>query len=820
MPLSDTVLLLMALLATGLLARGLFKKLPIPYTVILVVLGMLLGNLARVWQPLESVQYFHLSPELVFFIFLPILIFESGLSLNARQLARDIVPVLMLAIPALLLSTTIVGIGVWLLLPLELPTALIFGALISATDPVAVVALFKELGTPMRLTTLVEGESLLNDATAIVLFTILLGLAMHGEFVASDIGAAIFEFVRVFLGGALLGLVTGLLISNLIIRLHLDSSSVLMGSLILAYVAFILAEHSLHISGVMAVVAAALSFVMFATPRVSRETAHALHVTWEFLADMANTLLFLLIGMTVNLQDLMSASGFILLVAILVIVARGFSVYSFVPLTVKLFRLPRATIEERHIMWWGGLKGGLAIAIVLSIPASLPGRELLVNLTLGVVLFSLLVNAPSIRPLIQKLGLAQLSDDENVELKQMASQVQLRASSVLHKLLKYRVLSKAGHFQVENELAQSLRWPLPEVTEESSRRKQHLNTLREESRELESLFNAGVIPQYSFLDIKLELQHARDQIINPGRAATQSDILQPNMFDRFEGFLIQRLRERNWASQLLARYQNMRISQHIVKDLARILMAEAAIEYAQQQLETDPGFDPSIIQGYRDRLRQLHNNIAGYQHDFEQFYQHFETRFAKRAALISALRFVQQELGKGDICTKVFVGLEQTITRTLDLIPVTSEPITELKNEDLIRLMPFFSGFSDEVLKGIAAKAASVNYLPGDVIIGEGEHGDALYIIARGRVRVSQSATNNELVLADLAAGDFFGEMALLGDHVRRATVTALHACTLLRLTAQDVTEMSQHFPQIGRYLNQLKQTRKGSLNHQLQDAW
>ncbi|MCP4433427.1 MAG: cyclic nucleotide-binding domain-containing protein, partial [Gammaproteobacteria bacterium] len=206
---------------------------------------------------------------------------------------------------------------------------------------------------------------------------------------------------------------------------------------------------------------------------------------------------------------------------------------------------------------------------------------------------------------------------------------------------------------------------------------------------------------------------------------------------------------------------------------------------------------------------QLHNNIADYQHDFEQFYQRFETRFAKRAALISMLRFTQKEQSKGDICAKVFVVLEQAITRTLDLMPAISEPVPNLKSEDLISLQPFFSGFSDEILKGIAAKATSVNYLPGDVIIGEGEQGDALYIVVRGRVRVSQATENNERVLADLVAGDFFGEMALLGDQVREATVTAHHACTLLRLTARDVTEMSQHFPEISVYLKRLKQNRK-----------
>jgi len=815
MPLSESVLLLMVLLAIGVLVRGLFNRLPIPYTVMLVILGMLLGNLARVWQPLESIRYFQLSPELVFFIFLPVLIFESGLSLHARQLAKDIVPVLMLAIPALLLSTTIVGVGVWLLLPLDLTTALLFGALISATDPVAVVSLFKELGTPTRLTTLVEGESLLNDATAIVLFSILLGLALHGGFVVTDIGAAMLEFIRVFLGGTLLGLVFGLLLSRLVVRLHLDTSSVLISSLILAYVAFIVAEHSLHVSGVMAVVAAALSFSLVASPRLAEETGHAVHNTWEFLADMTNTLLFLLIGMAVDLQSLAATSGFILLVGLLVIAARGVSVYSFVPLTVKLFKLPEVTMGERHIMWWGGLKGGLAIAIVLSIPADLPGRDILLNLTLGVVLLSLLINAPTIRLLIEKLGLDRLSEDESIELEQTAAQVRAHAGSVLQKLLDNRVLSRAGNFRAEQEVSQSLQWPSQDVSDESFKRKQHLNALREESRELERLFNAGVVPQYSFLDIKVELQRENDQLRNPERIEGEMDASSPSLFIRFENALIRRLRESDWASNLLARYQNTRISQHVVKDLVRILMAEAAIEYARQQAKIDPRFDPSIESRYRDRLQLLHDKIADYQRDFEEFYQRFERRFAKRAVLISVLRYIQNEQRKGVVSTKVYAVLAQAISQALELMPAISEPVPGMKNEDLIGLVPLFSGLSDDALKGIAAKAASVNYLPGDIIIGQGEHGDSLYIVVKGRVRVSHTVDEESHVLADLVVGDFFGEMALLGDQVRRATVTAQHTSTLLRLTAQDVMEISREFPEIGEYLNELKQNREGGLDPQ-----
>lgn len=809
MPLSETVLLLMGLLAAGVLVRGLFGSLPVPYTVMLVLVGLVLGHLARSWQPLEPLQSIGLSPELVLFVFLPILIFESGFGLNARQMGKQIIPILVLAIPALLLSTTIVGLGVWLLLPLDLTTALVFGALISATDPVAVVSLFKELGTPLRLTVLVEGESLFNDATAIVLFSILLGLAVRGGFEPGQVGFAVIQFLEVFIGGSLLGLGFGLLTSWLVIRLELETSSVLVCSVILAFAAFIVAEHSLHISGVMAVVTAAISFAVFAAPRLAEEIVHVLHKTWEFLADTANTLLFLLIGLSVNLPNLLSITGFVLLTALLVMGARAFSVYGFVPLTVALFRLPEVTWGERHVMWWGGLKGGLAIAVVLSIPEELAGRELLLNLTLGVVLFSLLVNAPTIRPLIKKLGMDRLSDEEEAELGEVTQQAFQHSNSVLRRLLDKRILSKAGHYQAQNAVEECLQHSAEIVSIESRQRNQRLDVLREEGAELERLYSAGVIPQYSFLDIKAELQGKSDRVANPERNAKEIGDARTNLFHRFENMVLRRFRESNWASNLLAYYQNMRVSQHIVKDMVRILMAEAAVEHVEQRLAADPLFDSSILTGYQDRLMMLHENIADYQRDFNAFYQRFESRFARRTALISVLRDIQDRQRKAAISDKVFVQLAQSIHRALDQIPVILVPPVHLKNEELISLVPLFANLSDDALGTLARKVTSVSYLPGDIIVGEGEHGDALYIMVKGRVRVSHGSDKQETVLADLVEGDFFGEMALLGTSIRKATVTAIHACTLLRLRASEVMEIAKQKPEIGDYLERLKSDRE-----------
>ena len=214
MPLSETILIIMGLLALAMVAAGVCRNLPIPFTVFLVVLGMLLAWLAQRVPQLSALQGFSLTPDLVFFVFLPALIFESALNLDARQLMKDIAPIMVLAVIALLISN-----GGHRDRSLEDPRCGIGGrAVVWCLDcrngSGRGVSLFKELGAPVRLMTLVEGESLFNDATAIVLFHILLGIvATASGFGVADVGPAVVEFFRVFFGGIAVGCGGWLLVS-------------------------------------------------------------------------------------------------------------------------------------------------------------------------------------------------------------------------------------------------------------------------------------------------------------------------------------------------------------------------------------------------------------------------------------------------------------------------------------------------------------------------------------------------------------------------------------------------------------------------------
>lgn len=809
MPLPEYVLVIMFLLATGIVASGVFRKLPIPYTVILILIGIGLARLSAVWHPLEPLQQFHLTPDLVLFIFLPALIFESSLNLNARQLIKDIAPVLTLAVPALLISTAAVGVCLWLVLPLDFLVALLFGALISATDPVAVISLFKELGTPERLTVMVEGESLLNDATAIVIVTILLGLyGVSADSGWSIVGTATGQFLVVFFGGALVGAIFGFVISWMMTRYAQEISAVLILSLVLAYLSFAIAEHSLHVSGVMAVVACAVVFGIFGIPRLSHEAVDVMHKTWEFIAHICNTLLFLFVGLLVDLSSLIGDFWYIMLAVLVVQVARAANVYTFVPLTEKLFKLPHVTLGERHIMFWGGLKGGLAIAIVLSLPVDLPGRELLIHLTLGVVLFTMLINAPTIRPLIKALGIDKLNSEEEAELKRGIIGAKNAVNALLNQFRESGLLTRASQHTIQEDTNSILTEWMPEVIGDDEFRYQRLSALNAEYQEMDNLFKAGVLSQYSYLDLRGEIVRKRDHIVtahrvNKGKKSDRKN----SFFLRLEDGLVKRLREKDWATGILSYYQNRRLSNRLMRDIVRILMTEAALkEISGEDISSEHRNRLEDI--YRRHLGHFREHISDTRNSFPEFFERFETRLCSKSALVAAMHDIEQAHSKGSMTTKVFVYLEERIHHAIEKIPPISEPVHGLPPRELIELVHLFAGLPAAALDKIAQCAKPVNYLEGDTIIGTGEHGDALYVIARGRVEALLINGGEEKQLGEMGTGEFFGELALLDDSVRKADVRAITACTLLRINRKDVLEIAQQHPEISDRLEESRAER------------
>ncbi len=383
------VILLLIAAVVAIVAR----RLKIPYTVGLVLMGLGLSLL--------SPQKVEISPQLILALLVPPLIFDAAFHIRLDDLRRDFWLILLLAVPGVILTTLMVGWLVAVGAQIALPIALVFGALVSATDPVAVVALFRRLGAPRRLQVLLEGESLFNDGTAIVMFTLTIAIVLSGRF---SLASNVTSFLTVAGGGILIGIMLGLLASELIGRIDEPLVETTL-TLILAFGAYLVAE-AFHVSGVLAVVAAGLVNGNAGPRGMSPTTRVVVYNFWETAAFLANSFVFLLVGFAIDLSQLIANWEAIAWAILAVLIARAAAIYGF-----SLFN-PQIPVNWKHILYWGGLRGAIALALALSLPtegAFTSARVQLQAMAFGVVLFTLLVQGFSMDWLTRRLKIVERS---------------------------------------------------------------------------------------------------------------------------------------------------------------------------------------------------------------------------------------------------------------------------------------------------------------------------------------------------------------------------------------------------------------------------
>ncbi len=377
------LLLLLAAVVVSVAA----KWLRLPYTVGLVVIGFLM-------TPLELGV--DISPELILDLLVPPLIFEAAFHIRFDDLKRDFWFILLLAVPGVLLTTFAVGWMVSFVPGITLHTALLFGALISATDPVAVVALFKQLGVPKRLQLLLEGESLFNDGTAIVVFGLMLSvLSNETEF---NLSLSILEFLKVAVGGLGVGGVLGFAASRFIKWID-DALVETAITTALSFGAFWLGE-TIGVSGVLAVVAAGMVNGNIGPYGMSPTTKIVVNNFWEYVAFLANSVIFLLIGLAIKLDDLKAYGVAIVAAIVATLIARSISIYGF-----TFFFKKDIPLRWKHILNWGGLRGAIVLALALGVPSDFEGRQAIQAMAFGVVLFTLLVQGFSMEHLVKRMQL-------------------------------------------------------------------------------------------------------------------------------------------------------------------------------------------------------------------------------------------------------------------------------------------------------------------------------------------------------------------------------------------------------------------------------
>jgi CPA1 family monovalent cation:H+ antiporter len=386
---NTTVFIILFIVATAV-AIGV-RRLRIPYTVALVLAGLLLG-LSHFLEPP------HLTKSLLFSVFLPGLLFEAALHMDFEQFWRNRLTIISLAVPgvvaAIALTTLIlVQAAQWLgTVPnFSWEYALVFASLIAATDPIAVVATFKKLGAPKRLSMIMEGESLINDGTGIVFFTLSLSLVTGAR--VSFAGLAV-DFVAIVGVGLLIGAAVGLLVSQVIKRVD-DAMIEITLTTLAAYGAFVAAEQ-FHYSGVIAAVTAGLLCGNYALKIMTPSSRIAVESFWDYVAFALNSIVFLLIGFEVHIRDLLSAWPMILVAFLAVTLGRAAVILG----ASALGRMTRERIPWSWslVLTWGGL---------------------LVTITFGVVLISILLQGLTMPPLLRWLGIIKWDEGQRaVELAQ------------------------------------------------------------------------------------------------------------------------------------------------------------------------------------------------------------------------------------------------------------------------------------------------------------------------------------------------------------------------------------------------------------------
>src|SRR4051812_13784940 len=406
----DAIRVFVALIAVAGLAALVVRRLAIPYTVTLVVVGLV----AAAALPRGELS---VDPQIVLLVLVPGLVFEAALGLDLGELRRTSGGVALLAIPGVLLSAGIVALVLAVATGLPLGLGIVVGAIVAATDPVAVVSTFRRLGSPRALTTLVEGESLFNDGTALVVFSI----AVRAVEQPVGAGDAILTFIAAVVVSIALGLVAGWLASRLISSVD-DHLVELTLSVATAYGTYLLAD-AIHESGIIATVVAGVVLANDARAHgMAKASREALDVVWEFIAFVLTALTFLLVGLAMSVGALADAVAPIAWGVVAILVGRGLVVYGLLGGASKVLRpLTRRIVRGRplaplplgwlHVLFWAGLRGAVAVAMALSLPTDFPQRGLLQSITFGIVLFTLFVQGTTAEWLVRHAGLPRVAPD-------------------------------------------------------------------------------------------------------------------------------------------------------------------------------------------------------------------------------------------------------------------------------------------------------------------------------------------------------------------------------------------------------------------------
>lgn len=799
-----SIFALFGMLAIAVLMLPLTRRIGVPYTVFLAAIGIGLGLFLQASQGtelgvlgdfLEGANSFGLTSEVIFFIFLPALVFESALAIDVRRLMIDIWPILLLAVIGLLISSFFVGTAVWLAAGIPFVVCLLLGAILSATDPVAVVAIFKDLGAPKRLAVLVEGESLFNDATAIVLFNILAAMILTGG--GASFGAGLSSFLLVFLGGIAVGLAMSWVFVWVLSRIRAAAVVEVTLTVSLAYLSFLVAEHYLHVSGVMATVTSALVLGSKGRTSMSADGWHLLKETWETIGFWANSLIFVLVGLAVPMimSDLPEGYWLLLFVALAsAFAARAMLTFGMVPAMAKLHIGLPVSRGFQTVMWWGGLRGAVSLALALSIyedPAfSAATSQFVVTLVCGFVLFTLFVNAPSVGLVMKAFRLDQLpASDLAMRERAIAATIatittglpRLAERQKIDPICAQGIVDSYGAKAAAGSGEDAARVDLTDD-----------DWLQIGLQSLVGQERQGYLEQYAAGHIASQIARISLAVVDDIRDSTRQAGLAGwrRASEAAVGFdwqfrtalMMQRKLQYSGAlgRQLAQRYERLRTMRLVVSDVK-----------AQGLRELANFLDPKVTERLTEeqdwRERNIAHALAAIREQYPEYSRALDRAYLERCA-------IRQERESYDgLQQNAIIGseLHQNLIEELDkrYKALSAHPKLDLglTPAQLVPKVPLFASLPEQQQRAIAQLLRPLLAVPGEVIIRRGDPGDSMYFVSSGAIRVDV-----EPQPVVLGTGSFFGEMALVNEAPRMADVSALAFCDLLVLSKRDFERLAK----------------------------
>ncbi len=824
-------------LVVGAGVRHVFRNSPVPYTVVLLVVGLILGLLARLsagaifngdepveigslWQELLNIFFVavrwagNIEPHIIMFIFLPILIFEAAFTLDFHTFKKSVGNAALLAVPgiviAIFLTSLLIeglssaGLGFnewsWLL-------AMVFGTVVSATDPVAVVAILKELGASKKLATLIEGESLLNDGTAIVIFFILIGILPFGLQMHTTENTVFVEFLRVAVGGILLGVVIGGVVLLWVGKVFNDALIEITLIVVAAYLTFFIAEHFFHVSGVLGLVALGLSMASAGRTKISADVQHFLHEFWELAAFIANTLIFMIVGVVVAKRVVFSVNDFVALLLLYVglHIIRGIVFFIFYPLMRKVgYGLQR---KNAIVAWYGGLRGAISLSLALLFVGEIEKINPEASLALiadqflfyiaGIVVLTLLINASTIKWLIRWLGLTKISSVKAMMFSSAYESLSKSTFNELDVIKNDRFMQGADWDAVNKFLPNYKSIVVPEddtaLTDPLYEARRRL--LEKEKSSYWNQYKEGLLGPNAFTELTEQVNEVIDlsgTIPLNSRKFFDSIWHIPKMLSLLQYVpLLKFYAKKIILNRLSSAYDIVR---GFVVSQDEVLKLSASLDFKCHQTD-DCRQIKTIIS---DEINS--NRLTGLQFvkeihtAYPEIAKAIETRQAARSVLNFEKRNIKEMKNDGiiekDEAIKLLIDVEKRMKELLDTLFISRllQPIEVLKNVNWLQNVP------DHIVKQVLSIAQEKNYGSGQHIINARINGEVdMEVIARGSAKVFINGNLIDL----LGAGTVIGEMSLLTNKHRTADVVADTPVTTLLLPSEKMHKILESSPEL-----------------------